>query len=214
MSGSAVLPIPIPDVNTICAYTFAPRFASLNGIYKLSEILSFGESLKAGVNLVTRLYVPAGLTSADYLIDAGSYQNDAVLYLEPVNDTGVAIYVPASLLATMPDPMVGCYNNLAIGVSLGLFADQTQLNWVINELQAIIASVLGVTAPTVRLYSLGVEYMRVIDYDALVAQRAAAMSAYKSLYQQLQEQIALTSAAQALNVAYENTLVTLANGVP
>ena len=202
--------IPIPAVNSTCAYQFTTAFASLNGIYTLEEILSYNEAIATGVDFVVSLYTPAGLPATQFTIDASNYVNDAVLYLVPANSSGNAIYAPASVLSMVPDPMVGCYNNIAIGVSLGLFADQTQLTWIMNELNNIIGSVIGVTAPVVKLYSLGTQYMRVVDYDALVALRADAQTTYKTLYQQLQEQIALTEAAQALNASYQATLIALA----
>lgn len=201
--------IPIPVVNSTCAYKFTSAFASLNGIYTLEEIISYNEAIATGVDFVVTLYTPAGLLATQFAIDAPSYVNDAILYLIPANPGGIPIYAPVSILNAVPDPMIGCYNNVAIGVSLGLFADQTQLAWIISELNSIVGSVVGVTTPVVKLYSLGTEYMRVTDYEALVALRVDARIAYKTLYQQLQEQIALTEAAQSLNTYYQATLVSL-----
>lgn len=202
--------IPIPTVNTTCAYIFTSEFQSLNGLYTLQEICSYNEAISEGVDFITSLYTPAGLSASQYATDASNYKNDSILYLTPTNPGGVSIYAPSSILAMMPDPMVGCYNNLAIGVSLGLFADQSKLDWIVNELNNIISSVVGVSSPEVKLYSLGTQYMRVVDYEALVALREDVQSTYKTLYQQLQEQIALTEAAQNLNVYYQSALIALA----
>jgi hypothetical protein len=106
--------------------------------------------------------------------------------------------------------MIGCYNNLALGIVFGLFADQTQLTWIVNEINNIVAATVGISAPSIKLYSLGTQYMRVVDYEALVAQRTDAITPYATLYQKLQDQIALTEAAQNLNVYYKNTLLALA----
>jgi len=212
MSGSTSPVIPIPPINSVCAYTFITKFSSLNGIYTLTEIVMFGDALLAGLDFIVNLYQPAGLTNVDYTRDAPSYQNGAVLVLHPADAGGIIVYAPISILSSMPDPMVACYNKLAIGVALGPFADQSQLTWLINELTSIVGSVLGITAPTIKLYSLGTVHMRVSDYELQLAQRAAAMSQYQTLYQQLQTQIALTTAAQTLNTYYENTLISLAHG--
>ena len=201
--------IPLPAINSTSAYTFTGGFSTLNGIYTVTEISSFGEALAAGVNFIESLYNPAGVLATQYSTDAPGYVDDTVLYLTPADGVGPSIYVPNSLLATLPDPMVGCYNNLAIGVSLGVFDDQTKLAWIINELNQLLSGVAGVTNP-VKLYSLGTKWMSVADYEALQAERAAAQTAYTTLYQQLQQQIALTETAQNLNSYYQNSLIALA----
>ena len=183
--------IPLPAIQSTCSYTFTTGFTSLNGIYTVDELLSFKEAITTGIDFVINLYTPAGLPSSQYTTDASSYQTDIVLYLVPV---------------------IGCYNNLAIGVSLGLFADQTTLAWIISELNSIIGGVVGVSSP-VKLYSLGTTYMSVADYAALETTRNAAKTAYTTLYQQLQQQIALTEAAQNLNTYYQNALIAL-NAAP
>lgn len=202
--------IQIPAVNTVCAYTFTTRFASLNSIYTLAEILSFNEAISKEIDFVANLYAPAGLPATQYTTDAGGYINDSILLLIPTDTTKKTIYAPSSILAAIPDPMVGCYNNLAIGVSLGLFSDPTAVTWILAELNNIIGSVTGVVTPEIKLYSLGTKYMRVSDYESLLATRAAAQTAYATMYQQLQAQIALTTTSQNLNRYYQNTLITLA----
>jgi hypothetical protein len=201
--------IPLPVIDSTCAYTFNTGFTTLNGIYTVKELLSFDEAITVGIDFVINLYIPAGLSSAQYTTDAHNYANDTVLYLVPANGIGTSIYIPSSLLATVPDPMVGCYNNLAIGVSLGLFADEAALTWIVSEINSIISGVVGVTSP-VKLYSLGTTYMSAADYVALVAARTDAQVPYATLYQQLQQQIALATAAQNLNTYYQNTLIALA----
>lgn len=202
--------IPVPTINSVCFYTFKTLFQSLNGIYTLTNILMYNEAITTGVDFVNSLYIPAGSTAAQFTTDSGNYLNDVVLYLVPVNNTdAAAIYTPMSILTTVPDPMVGCYNDVAIGVSLGLIDDPTQMNWIITELTNLIGSVTGVSTPVIKLYSLGTQYMRVSDYEALVTARTAAQIPYKTLWQQLQEQIQLTSEAQNLNKYYQDTLIAL-----
>lgn len=200
----------LPDLNTVSAYQFITEFESLNGIYTLTELITYNQAIADNVDFLTNLYTPAGLTSTQYTTDAQTYANDIVLVLTPIaNPTGVTIYAPNSILSMMPDSMVGCYNNLAIGISLGLFDDQTTLTWVISEINSILSSALGITSPAI-LYSLGSEYMRVSDYNALVASRASAATGYDTLYEQLQKQIVLTQAAQNLAQYYQQTLIALA----
>lgn len=200
----------LPDINTVSYYQFTTEFTSLNGIYTLVELITYNQAVGTGVNFTTSLYAPAGLTTAQFITDSPSYANDTVLVLKPITDpTGnVVIYAPESILALIPDSMVGCYNNMAIGVYLGVFDDQTTLNWVISEINSILSSTLGITSPAV-LYSLGSQYMKVADYQNLVAARKAASTNYDTLYQQLQKQIALNQELQTLVTHYENSLIAL-----
>jgi len=198
----------IPEINSTCSYQFTTNFASLDGIYTLVDISSYNEAIAEGVNFIADLYTLAGQSSTQFTTDSANYVNDTVLHLLPANSNQVPLYAPSSVLSSVPDPMVGCYNNLAIGVSLGLFKDKAALAWVINELNQILGSVIGTTNP-VQLYSLGTEYMRITDFDALQATRNATKVPYATIYQQLQQQIALTKVAQNLNQYYEATLVAL-----
>ena len=204
--------IPLPTVGSTNAFLFTTKFSKLNDIYTLQETMSYGEAVTLNIDFITYLYQPAGLTVKDYAADANNYINDTILYLTPANATGTIIYVPSSVLGAIPDPMVGCYNDLAIGMSLGLFSDPKQLDWLINEVTTIVSSVLGIKNPETKLYSLGTQYMRVVDYEALVNLRKDAQLQYTTLYEQLQEQISLTEAAQNLNVYYQETLIKLSTG--
>lgn len=203
----------LPDINTVSAYQFTTEFESLNGIYTLVELITYNQALATGVNFMTSLYTPAGLTQANYTTDAPSYVNDTVLVLTSINNpTAPTLYVPQSVLALMPDSMVGCYNNVAIGVSLGLFNDQNAINVAISEINSVLEGLLGISNPAV-IFSLGSQYMKVGDFDNLVAARVAAATGYNTLYEQLQAQIKLTQEAQALVADYQATLIAL-NAAP
>jgi hypothetical protein len=199
----------IPAINAVCSYAFTQNFASLNGIYTLEDVTSFNEAVANGVNFIADLYTPAGLAASQFTTDAPTYVKDAVLHLLPKNSTQVPLFVPASVLNSIPDPMVSCYNNLAIGIQLGLFEDPDQLTWVIAELNQLLGSAVGTTSGPVTLFSLGTEFLRVVDFDTRQAEREASRQAAPTLYQQLQQQIALTKAAQTLNRYYVATLLAL-----
>ncbi len=208
----------IPTLNSICGYTFTTGFTTLNGIYTLVEVMTYTEAQTEGINFVTYLYTPAGLPSTQYATDSPNYVTNRVLKLIPANQVAgqtPMLYVPESLIATIPDPMVSCYNNLAIGVSLGYFEDQTTLAWVISEINQVISSTVG-TSNSAVLYSLGTQYMEISAYNSLVAQRQAALAQqtaqhgpYLTLYQQLQSAKLQVQQLQTLVQYYENTLISL-----
>lgn len=201
----------LPALGAISAYTFTTEFATLNGIYALTELMTYDKAVASGVDFLASLYTPAGVSSAQFTIDAPNYAQDNVLVLTPVTGSTqtTVIYAPESIIAMIPDSMIGCYNNLAIGIPLGLFDNNAQLTWVLNEINSILTATLGINNPAT-LYSLGVEYQKISDYEALVAQRKSAASNYITLYQQLQSQIQLTAEAQNLVKYYQDTLIQLA----
>ena len=200
----------LPPLGTVSAYTFTTEFASLNGIYTLTEILTYNQAIANGVDFIKSLYTPAGVAAAQFITDAVNYTNNNVLLLTPANvKNGIPIYAPVSILAMQPDSMVGCYNKIAIGINLGLFNDQTKLTWIINEINQILTATLGINNPAV-LYSLGSEYMKISDFNTQQAQRQAAITGYNTLYTQLLEQTQLTKEAQNLVQYYQNTLIALA----
>lgn len=204
----------LPVLNSICAYSFTTNFTSLNGIYTLVEMMTYAEAQVEGIDFVTYLYTPAGLTASQFTIDAGNYTTDRVIKLIPVNATPSGpsmLYVPESLVASIPDAMVSCYNNVAIGIVLGAYADQTTLAWVLGELNSILTATTGVTAPAT-LFSLGTQYMKISDYAALIAARAAAVAAqtpYQTLYEQLLSANKEIQSLKTLVQYYETTLITL-----
>lgn len=200
----------LPPLGTISAYTFTTDFASLNGIYELTELVTYDQAIANGVDFASSLYTPAGVATTQLATDAPTYVGTTVLMLTPVNVTnGTPIYVPTPVLATTPDSMVACYNNVALGINFGLFQDQTTINWVITELNQILKATLGIDNPAI-LYSLGTQYMKITDFELLQAQRAAQASEYNTLYSQLQSQIALSQSYQNIIQYYQNTLIALA----
>lgn len=200
----------LPPLGTVSAYAFTTGFTVLDGIYTLTEIMTFSQAISNGVDFVKSLYTPADMSPSQYPIDAPSYVGTTVLMLTPANDpNGTVIFVPNTLLALQPDSMVKCVNQLAIGVNLGLFDNQDTVTWVLSELNQILMAALGIDNPAI-LYSLGTQYVKVTDYEAQVAARAAAATGYNTLYSQLVAQIQLRQDSQNLVQYYEDALIALA----
>ncbi len=203
--------INLPALNTVAAYAFTSHFTTLNGIYTLTELATYSDALAAGINFVTSFYTPAGSTADQYATDAPSYQTGRVLKLVSVVNPAMILYAPEATLAVIPDLMVSCYNNVAIGVLLGVYNDPTKLAWILSELNSIILATTGINEAA-KLFSLGTQYMKVSDYNALVATRTANQTAYTTLYAQLQAQIKQNTALQTLVSYYEASLIALAGG--
>lgn len=200
----------LPPLGAISAYTFTTEFKSINGIYKLVEMITYNDAVSSGMDFIKNLYTPAGIATSQYTIDSPTYVGSNVLILSPISETTVTnnIYVPVPILLGVPDSTVSCYNNMAIGISLGVFDNQNQLTWIINEINNILKGVLGVQSPAV-LYSLSTTYLTNTQYQAIQSQRVASANGYTTMYEQLQNQIAQNQNLQNIINYYENTLIAL-----
>lgn len=200
----------MPGVGTTCAFTFTPRFVSLNGVYRVSAETTFDDAIASNVDFVGKLYTLAGLSSTDFATDYTGYKHDAVAVLESVIDTSVVMYVPESVFATVPDPTVREYYPLVMVVDLGVQRNTQMVLPLINQVKDQIQATLGstdpvsvITDPTKKVYLTDAEY------EILVTARDANIQVLAPLSVQLkaaQDQITLLAAKVA---AYEDLIKNL-----
>lgn len=197
----------LPAAGATCAFTFTNEFTSLNGIYTVTSIQTFANALENGVNFLTSLYAPAGLTQENYNADWQNYQNSQVLELTNVVAPNAVIYAPAPIIALMPDPTVKQYTNLAIGMILGVFDqvfDEVKLQWLLDEVSQLVQSVTGVSN-SAQFMSPSSVWMTEAAYKTLVAERQQNIHAVLTSYAALQAQIAINNQLKTIIAYYENT---------
>lgn len=196
----------------ICAYfTMVPRFAALNGIYKVIEIQAFSAAMSANVDFTNLLYVPAGLTGTNWSNDYTTYQGQDVYYLQsvnvPIGGTATVYPVPASLLLGPPDLSVKKYPNLYATLWFGAWKDPGEITWVINQISQLMTAVTGET-DNLNFFSKkdGEVWLTDAQYAETVTQRAqaAAFSAPPAI--QIQNLTAQVNQLNALVQHYEALL--------
>ena len=134
------------DIITGWTYKFrltAP-FSKFDGIYTVVRIMTFAEMVSDNVNLVETLYIPAGKTQADYELDVDTYRADKILKLVDPTDKSITRYIPAGLVAFVPDPNVKRYLMLALALNVGIFETSSELTTARNLIQEQLSKVVGV----------------------------------------------------------------------
>jgi hypothetical protein len=134
----------IPEVGSTCLFTFSIRFSTLNGAYRIRAQTTFQDALTSGINFVNHLYIPAGLSQADFDADYRQYISDGIAVLESVKDNNVIYYVPESLFLTIPDPTIKEYLPLILVAELGVFENTQVIYPVLDQINDLMQSGLGV----------------------------------------------------------------------
>lgn len=196
---------------TVCAYTFVTEMATLDGKYKLISTRTFAQALIDGIDFVTNLYTPAGLSSTNYAADYPNLQASTVLELQTVGTTNpITYYVPSALLTGVPDPTVRAYPSITLGIPLGAFDDETTWTTMIPMINAIVAAYTGEPAQTTILVSEDeTSYLTRAEYAAMDAKRQrniAALTPWPIEKANLQKDLIN---ARALLKDYEQTIIAL-----
>jgi len=174
-------------VGATCLYTFTSSFATLNGVYRTRAETTFLDAVASGVDFVSNLYTPAGLSRTQYNADYSSYQSDMVAVIESVTNNSLVYYVPESILATVPDPTIKEYYPLILVANLGVQQNPQVVLPLIDAVKDKIQATLGTTDP-VRVVTNPENKVYLTDsqYETLVAARAANIQALSPLSVQLQ----------------------------
>jgi|APDee1175537692_1029409.scaffolds.fasta_scaffold11331_2 hypothetical protein len=204
----------IPSAGSTCRFTFTARFSTLDGIYKTRAVVTFNDSIASGVDYVSGLYTPAGLSQADFNADYADYLGDKVVVLESIVDPDIVYYVPETVFLTIPDPTIREYYPLVMVVNLGVQRDTQKVLPVIENVKDLIRTTLGTTDP-VRLVTSEQNkiYLTDAEYEALEVAREVNIEALSPLSVQLKQLQDINQILIAKVAAYEALLVQL-GGTP
>ena len=205
----------IPEVGTTCSFTFKPRFASLNGVYTIASTTTYLIAVASGINFVSGLYTPAGLSQTDYNADASSYTSDRIAVLELVSDTSVVYYVPESVFATVPDPTIQEYYPLILTVNLGVQLNVQAVLPLVTSIGDLVTATLGTTDP-LRVVTNPAKkvYLTNAEYETLVTAREANIAALSPVSVQLKAAQDLIILQAAKIASYEALLAAQATANP
>lgn len=197
----------IPPPGTTCAFDFIAKFALLNGVYKVTSEVAFVDAVASGVDFVTNLYTPAGLSASDYSADYAGYVGDIVLILQSVSDEKVVVYAPTSTFRTIPDSTIKAYDRIVMVVDIGPQADTQVILPLRTAIQDYVRTQLGITDPvSVLTDPTKRTYLTQAQYDTLEQAREANKQALSPVSVQLQAALA-QNAILAAKVAYYETLL-------
>lgn len=197
----------IPSVGASCLFTFITKFSTLNGVYRVRAEITFSDAVASGVDFVSNLYTPAGLSAADFNTDYPTYLSDRVTVLESVTDNTIVHYTPESIFATIPDSTIREYYPLILVVNLGVQKNTQAILPVLDSVEDIIKASLGTTdALRVVTNPENKIYLTDSQYQTLVDARAENVSTLVPLSVQLAQEQAMNTFLAAKVAAYENMI--------
>ena len=199
----------LPHIGSTCRFVLTSKFSTLNGVYNVVALGSFNDLAASGVDFVTNLYKPVGLSQVDYANDFKSYQNTNVVMVTSVSDESEMYYFPEGILDKVPDPTVKKYQQYYFGISIGPYKDVNTLQSLATQLGSIVTDTTGVENP-VRVFAASPEYDVWLDdsqYEALQQQRQANIKNIDTLYTQLQNSLALNSQLQSQLEALQQLII-------
>lgn len=173
-------------------FTFTNDFTALNGVYTVVKIYSYDELINDGIDLAEGLYAYVGKTAADLDNDVATYRDTNIYKIVNPDDSAVMYYVPEPVILTIPDPNIARYSKLVLGVNLGIFDNEDQLNSVIATLNEILSKTVGLfDAP--QLFTVGHSWLTPDEYAALEAARATDSREVVNFYSQTQQLLEINS---------------------
>lgn len=198
----------IPPVGTTAKFTFSAPFTDLNGIYTLTQALSFEAAVADEISLFDHFYALAGQDRELFDAEWADYKADTILKLVSVADASVVVYAPSLTLAKVPDPQILKCQQLYLAVDLGTFQDVEEVSYMLDQIDDIAAGVSGTQKKT-QLYSSGTVWLTASDYQIIVDARADRITGLDLQSKIITAQAATIIRLQTLVAQYEATLISL-----
>lgn len=158
------------EVGWTYKFSFIKDFQSLDNVYTLVRIYTYAEILEDSINLAEVLYSLVGKTQEEYEQDANAYKSQRIFKLQHPTVTDTIIYVPASLVAEVPNPFVKQYAKLVVAVNIGVYPNDEELNHVKDVLHQQLAAQLGF-ADNPDVFSVSHVWLTEEEYNSVVADR-------------------------------------------
>lgn len=158
-------------VGHVYKFAFHTDIASLNEIYKVTHALDYNTLLEDDVDLLDKLFTPAGLGQAELDAALPTIMLDTFYRLVGVDGT-VELYVPYSYINGIPVPDVFEYAKLMLGVDLGPWAEPDVLATLKTTVSQYLQDGFGIIEePKTMVYDK--VWMAESDYEAILAAREA-----------------------------------------
>lgn len=193
-----------PKINETCKFSFVNGFEALDGIYLVTGILSLDDILNLNISIVDSTYAKVNKTLADYQIDVVEFKNDEIYKLVHVTTDDI-IYMPTSFFRYTPDPNVFEYLKLAFAVNIGIFKDQTMIEWVQNKIKEELQAVAGIDNDPI-LFETESVWMTEDEYAIIESDRFALIGSISNHYTDKQALLLENQRLKTLVQKYEQTI--------
>ena len=148
-------------------FSFIQDFGVLDGIYTVVKVYSYEEFLSDGLSLVD-LYSLVAKSEAeleqDLQTEEFNYRNQEIYKLRNPENYTTVIYVPESIIASVPNFNIKKYSNVVVAMNLGLYPGEEDLAAVRSIMSEHMVSQLGY-GDTPDLITIGHEWLTEEEYN-------------------------------------------------
>jgi hypothetical protein len=185
---------------------FIDDLSAMNGLYKVIAIMGYSEIDALLEDPVELLYELAGKRT-QYITDRTMYtfRNQVHYLIQQLDGQKLKLYVPESLIASVPD---GNYTQMAkflLAVEIGIFDNQDELEALSFDIQTMVRDRIGIS-PTALLTIFGHEYLNDDQLTAFTNARAELKATQPTLESQLYKAKTEVERLSKLVVNYEQWL--------
>ena len=198
----------ITTVNYVYYFTMSSTLSALDGIYRVSSILSYSEMVDQNLDLYELTYKPNSLTEEVFNSDLETVRIEKIMKLISVTDSTIVLYIPEHFFATIPDGSVQKYLQLGLAINLGVFADADQLSSVRSEVEQVVEAMAGVSNKT-KVFTVNSTWMTTADYETIDTARKAAITRTSNHFTDKVELVKQVDSLKTLIKYYEDTLKSL-----
>lgn len=181
------------DINMSYKFVFKSGFETLNGIYTVTQKLTYDEVILAGVDLIENLYAKVNKDPADWDADLPSYRYNDFFKLEVPSDSVKTeiLYIPEGIIEGYPDPNIHEYAKLTLVADLGEHTTLAEIEALKTEVQELLETNYGITyVPKIVTYKKN--WLTDVEYKVITDAREVAKGTiinYRSLSLKLQQQL-------------------------
>lgn len=198
------------NVGYVYKFVFHSSIESINGKYKLLNIMVLEDLLKLGIDLFKDVLNPIGMTQEDFNNNVlPNLDNKIRIFkLKNVEDVTKTYYIPEFLIIQQPEFGVKPYLRLGLAVNLGVFNNINRIEWIKNEIEDILRGKLGVNKEAI-IFATEEVWLTDNEYQEIENERQNNIDNTESIYvinQKLRNEI---TNLQSLINEYEQLIIRL-----
>ena len=162
-----------PSMNARGVYRLrAPWTIPAGVIYECIAIRSFDDFVDRGIDVVTKVYEPVGLTAAESASDRA--EGAKIITLR--SGTSPLIFVPDTYIESYPAQDGVAYSQVILSVNLGALPDGENLAFVKDQIVSTVEASFGLTPVVKENVAPSTNYVSADQHEALKLARAAAIT--------------------------------------
>lgn len=188
-------------------FEFDALIETINGVYRLMNLMTLDDIIDTDIDLFKHTYEPLNIIEADYITTVQNHLQEAlILKLQSVTDTTKIYFIPIFLLVNQPVVNINPYLRLGLAVNLGIFNDSTRLEWIKNEIQAMLQAKAGIVKEAA-IFATDETWLTESEYQAIETTRQNLINNTTSIYKANEDLTNTISNLQALIADYEALIV-------